>query len=355
MTSRPHVTVMAVTGLPEISAGDDLAALVADLTSAPLLDGDIVVVTSKVVSKAAGLSSVADRTDLLPAHTDRVVARRGATAIVRTKQGLTLAAAGLDASNTPVGTVLALPADPDAEAAALRSDLHRLTGANVAVVISDTAGRPWRLGQTDIAVGVAGLTPLADLSGTSDPYGNVLAVTAPAVADAVAAAADLVQGKLARVPVAVVRGLAAMVLARGDHGPGAASLVRPEETDLFGWGAADAVRAAVRRDDPDRHRGFPRSDDPLADLIEDALAAADTDEVRLVPALDAGGNEAAWDVVPVGAANDEALWQAGALVERLHALATATRRGLRVERGGPGTRLARVTVHDLPARDQPTT
>jgi coenzyme F420-0:L-glutamate ligase/coenzyme F420-1:gamma-L-glutamate ligase len=165
--------------------------------------------------------------------------------VVRTRHGLVLAGAGIDASNTPPGTVLALPRDPDASARAIRERLATAPGRNVAVVVSDTAGRAWRNGQTDLAIGAAGLVVLDDHAGRTDPYGNRLAVTAPAVADEVAAAADLVKGKLTRCPAAVVRGLAPLVLAPGEPGPGAAALVRPEADDMFGYGARDAVLRAA--------------------------------------------------------------------------------------------------------------
>ena len=346
MSAGPRLSVEGVAGLPEVVSGDDLAALIVRHADPSLRDGDVVVVTSKVVSKSLGLHSRADRQALIPEHTDRVVARRGAMAIVRTKQGLTMAAAGLDASNTPIGTVLALPDDPDSEAARLRRDLVGLARCNVAVVLSDTAGRPWRLGQTDIAIGVAGLVPLVDLSGLTDVHGNVLSVTAPALADAVAAAADLVQGKLAQVPVAVVRGLSRWVLAGDDDGPGAVALLRPEVEDLFGWGAVDAVRAAVRRDHPHRHRGFPLPDTPVEDLVADALARSDTAVIEVVPGQPE--HTATWHVVAKSGAREEAVWEAAAFVERLHGMAVATRRAVRVERLPGGPMLARVHVVDVP-------
>jgi len=348
VTSQPQLWIRGVNGLPEIRPGDDLAALVAAHAEPPLLAGDVVVVTSKVVSKAAGLATVGDRRSLLAAHTDRVVARRGGTSIARTKQGLTLAAAGLDASNTPPGSVLPLPPDPDGEAVALRRRLQQLTGMILAVVITDTAGRPWRLGQTDIAVGAAGLPPLIDLAGQRDRYGNTLLVTAPAVVDAVAAAADLVQGKLADVPVAVLTGLSQLVLPPDEQGPGARALLRPEQDDLFGWGAADAVRIAVRRDDPDRHRGFPRPEIPVEDLVADALAVADPTTVGLVPA------GSGWELVAMREVDETVLWEAGALVERLRVLAVSTRRQLVVERSRGPTTLARIVVEDLPGGTEPS-
>jgi coenzyme F420-0:L-glutamate ligase/coenzyme F420-1:gamma-L-glutamate ligase len=244
-----RLEVVGVEGIPEVVAGDDLAALTVRHVPG-LADGDVVVVTSKVVSKAEGRTVHADREAVIAQETTRVVARRGPTTIARTRTGLTLAAAGVDASNTEPGTVVPLPVDPDGSARGLRSRLRALTGRNVAVVVSDTAGRPWREGQTDIAVGCAGLAPLDDHAGRRDAQGNELAVTAPAVADEVAGAADLVMGKLSGLPVALVRGLAHRVLPAGEHGPGAAALVRPESRDMFVLGAREAVLAAVCRDDP---------------------------------------------------------------------------------------------------------
>jgi coenzyme F420-0:L-glutamate ligase/coenzyme F420-1:gamma-L-glutamate ligase len=247
------LTVLPVDGVGEVTSGDDLVALVR--AAVPLEDGDVLVVTSKVVSKAEGRVVTGAREDLLAGETDRVVARRGPTSIVRTRTGLVMAAAGIDASNTPAGTAVLLPVDPDASARALRDGLLAAAGRNVAVVVTDTAGRAWRTGQTDIAVGVAGLAPLDDHAGRVDPYGNPLAVTAPAVADEVAAAADLVKGKLGRRPFAVARGLAERVLPAGEHGPGAGVLVRPEEQDMFGLGAREAVLLALAGD-PSSLRGF---------------------------------------------------------------------------------------------------
>ena len=281
--TRDAVLVLPVDGIGEVARGDDLAGLlVATLGRDGLLDGDVVVVTSKVVSKAEGRGSDLPKDDLVTAETDRVLAVRGATRIVRTRHGLVLAGAGVDASNTAAGTSLALPRDPDASAVRIREALHGATGRNVAVVVSDTAGRAWREGQTDIAIGAAGLEVLDDHAGRDDGYGNVLEVTAPAVADEVAAAADLVKGKLGRRPAAVVRGLAPRVLPVGEHGPGARALVRAESHDMFGLGAREAVLAAVR-DDATAARGFgaPATADVLARQLgalaeTDVLVAADT-------------------------------------------------------------------------------
>jgi coenzyme F420-0:L-glutamate ligase/coenzyme F420-1:gamma-L-glutamate ligase len=195
-----------------------------------------------------------------------VVASRGGTRIIRTHHGLTLAAAGIDGSNVEPGTWLPLPPDPDASARSIRDDLRRLSGKRVAVVISDTAGRAWRHGQTDIAIGCAGLVPLDPFAGRQDTHGNPLVVTAPAVADEVAAAAELASGKLGRRPVVIVRGLPAQLLTDED-GPGAASLVRPEEEDMFGLGSREAVVAALSGDST-APRGFPESDASAHDLLE---------------------------------------------------------------------------------------
>jgi coenzyme F420-0:L-glutamate ligase/coenzyme F420-1:gamma-L-glutamate ligase len=236
--------VWAPDGVPEVAAGDDLAALLVTAVAAEdfaLADGDVVVVTSKVVSKAEGRAVRVDREEAITSETVRLVARRGSTRIVETRHGLVLAAAGVDATGTEPGTVLLLPVDPDASARALRSRLLELAGVDVAVVVTDTMGRAWRTGQTDQAIGLAGLTPLDDLRGRDDGHGNVLEVTVAAVADEVASAADLVKGKLGRRPFAVVRGLAARTTR--EDGPGAAALVRPAEEDMFRLGTRDVVAA----------------------------------------------------------------------------------------------------------------
>ena len=249
------VLLLPVRGLPEVAAGDDLAGLLATALEPldGLRDGDVLVVSSKVVSKALGLREdvpAEGRQQLVLRHSRRVVAERatasGTTRIVEAVAGPVMAAAGLDASNTgPDGGVLVLPEDPDAAARDLLEGLRRRgavpTGARVAVVLSDTAGRPWRHGQVDLALGSHGLRVLDDLRGGTDADGRALAVTARAVADEVASAADLVKGKTGGVAAALVRGL-------GEHlgeGPGARSLVRTGPGDWFGLGRAEAVRAAL--------------------------------------------------------------------------------------------------------------
>lgn len=248
----PALQVVAPDGVGEIRPGTDLARVIALVGatvdwpdgSRGLVGGDVVVVTSKVVAKAEGrIVPAAERRRAEEAETVAVVAALpGGGRIVRTRNGLVLAGAGIDESNTPPGTVVLLPEDPDASAAALKSGLEAALGAGpYGVVVSDTLGRPWRLGQTDTAIGVAGLLPLLDLAGTPDAAGRPLAVTAPALADEVAAAADLVQGKTAGRPLAFVRGLGHWV--SGDVGGGAAALVRDPGEDLFPQGAAEAFRA----------------------------------------------------------------------------------------------------------------
>lgn len=241
MTHR--LEVHAPDGVGEVVEGDDLAALLLAVTE--LRDGDVVTVTSKVVSKAEGRKVAGTREDALPGETVRVVARRGPTTIVRNHLGLTMAAAGIDASNVEQGQVLLLPVDPDASARALRAAVRERIGANVGVLVTDTAGRAWREGQTDIAIGAAGLRVLEDFSGVLDGHGNPLMVTAPAVADQLAGAAELASGKLGGRPFAVLRGRADLVLPVDEDGPGAAALVRADGGDLFGFGAREAVVAAL--------------------------------------------------------------------------------------------------------------
>lgn len=275
--------VLPVHGLPRVVAGDDLAALVADAAAAPdgpgLADSDVLVVSSKVVSKSEGrLVRGASRDEAVDAETARVVSAwtgsGGRTVIAATQHGFVLAAAGVDASNTEPGTLVLLPLDPDGSARRLRAALAERTGSNVAVVVSDTMGRPWRRGQTDLAVGAAGLVVLDDRRGSRDAFGTLLDVTVGAVADAVASAAALVAGKSALVAAVVVRGLGHLVLASGDDGDGAQALVRPPEEDRFRLGSPEAMRAGllVRR----TVRSFddrPVPDDALVRAAEAAVTA----------------------------------------------------------------------------------
>ena len=279
-----RLSVLAPDGVAEVTEGTDLAALLLgalDALGEPLADGDVVVVTSKVVSKAEGRTRPGDReaalAEELSAPGARVVARRGPTTIARTRHGLTMAAAGIDASNVALGTVVLLPLDPDASARALRRRLHDLTGLRLGVVVTDTAGRAWREGQTDIAVGAAGLRVAEDFAGRVDAHGNELAVTAPAVADEIAGAVELAQGKLGGRPFGVVRGRADLVLDLGDDGPGAAALVRPEGGDLFGYGAREAVVRALLGDPGDRAPfGAPAPADELVEAVRRVTARTST-------------------------------------------------------------------------------
>jgi coenzyme F420-0:L-glutamate ligase/coenzyme F420-1:gamma-L-glutamate ligase len=186
-----------------------------------------------------------------------------------------MAAAGVDASNVERGLVLLLPDDPDASARRLRGAIAARAGVNVGVLVTDTAGRAWREGQTDLAVGAAGLTVLDDHAGRVDPYGNVLAVTAPAVADELAGAAELASGKLGRRPFAVIRGRADLVLPPDDDGPGAAALLRPQGADLFGLGAREAVLTALRGGPGDRRLyGAPVAAEDLAAVVRSLTGLA---------------------------------------------------------------------------------
>lgn len=239
----PAYRVWGVTGIPEIAAGDDLAQLIA-AAEPGLADGDVLLVTSKIVSKAEGrILAADDREAAIDAETVRVVARRGRLRIVENRQGLVMAAAGVDASNTAPGTVLLLPQDPDASARRLRAGLRAALGVRVAVVLTDTFGRPWRNGLTDVAIGAAGLRVLDDLRGGTDSHGNELNVTVVAAADELAAAGELVKGKADGVPVAVLRGLPHLVTA--EDGPGARALARGAADDLFRLGTSEALRQAV--------------------------------------------------------------------------------------------------------------
>jgi len=272
------ITVWAPVGVGEVDEGADLVALLlAALAEAGrhLQDGDVVAVTSKVVSKAEGRARASTREAELPGQTLRVVARRGPTTIVRNLLGLTMAAAGIDASNVAAGTVLLLPEDPDASARRIRTGLRERAGVNVGVVVTDTAGRAWRDGQTDLAIGAAGLTVLQSFAGQTDAHGNPLVVTAPAVADEIASAAELSQGKLGSRPFAVLSGRADLVLPPGEDGPGARTLVRPEGADLFGYGAREAVVRALAGRPGDRAPfGAPASAEELAEAISTVTGAA---------------------------------------------------------------------------------
>ena len=238
------LTIAPVQGLPELHEGDDLARLIAD--SAELQDRDVIVVAQKAISKVEGrvvrlddvepsprareLAGEADprRTEVILGEAKRVVRSRGSLLITETRHGFICASSGVDASNAPEpGTLVLLPVDPDDSAARLRAGLRDLTGRDVGIVISDSFGRPWRQGTTDVAVGAAGIEVLRDLRGKRDPNGYELRSTVIALADEIAGAAELVIGKLDRVAAAIVRGLDA----RGDGR--ARDLVMPSERNLF--------------------------------------------------------------------------------------------------------------------------
>jgi len=250
-----HIEILPVLGIGELRRGDDLADAIA-AHAPPLQDGDVLIVTSKVVSKTEGRMIVLDtadpdareaaRQEAIEAETVRIVAERDTLRIVETRHGLVLAAAGVDASNVSRNELALLPIDPDASAQLLRERIRERLGVEVGVVISDSMGRPWRAGITDAAIGVAGLTALTDPRGHTDAYGNVLAVTQVAVADELAAAGDLVKGKLRGVPVAIVRGLAYDGKLT-DDGLGSRALIRGSEEDLFRLGTSEAM--AVGRED----------------------------------------------------------------------------------------------------------
>ena len=243
------VTVLPVEGLPEIGPGDELGPMIAAATE--LADGDVVVVAQKIVSKAEGrqrslagvepspqaaeLGAALDKdprlVELILGESDRIV-RSERVLIVETRSGLVCANAGIDSSNVGgVDEVLLLPDDPDASARVLRAELTAASGRRVGVVVSDSFGRPWRVGQTEVAIGCAGIAPVDDWRGRADRDGRELAATEIAIADQLAAAADLVRDKAAGIPVVLIRGRGDLVTA--EDGPGAIALQRAREEDLF--------------------------------------------------------------------------------------------------------------------------
>ena len=264
-----RIEIIPVEGLPEIEAGADLAALIADRSS--VRNGDVVVVTSKAVSKAEGRLVEVDpgdreraRIEWTDRETRRVVARRGDLVIAETAHGFVCAAAGVDGSNVPPDRLALLPMDPDGSAGRLRVGL-KARGADAGVVVSDTFGRPWRAGQTNIAVGVAGLRPVRDHRGEKDAFGMLLEATVIAIADEVAGAAELVMGKNEGIPAAIVRGLPSEWFGSGT----ARELIRSAEEDLFRTGTIDLIDA--RRS----IRSFAARE-VSRDAVERAVAAAAT-------------------------------------------------------------------------------
>ncbi|MEV4725776.1 coenzyme F420-0:L-glutamate ligase [Micromonospora humida] len=319
-----RLEILPVPGIGDVTEGDDLAVLIG--TAAPWLrDGDVLVVTSKIVSKAEGRlvdvpadgpERLAARDEVLAAETARVVATRGPTRIVQTHHGFVMASAGIDASNVDKTRLVLLPVDPDASARALRAALRDRYRIDVAVIISDTMGRPWRNGLTDVALGVAGMAAIRDHRGEVDPYGNELQLTQMAVVDELAGAGELIKGKCDQVPVAVVRGYLpapspstdgtapAATRPAGD-GVGAAALVRESDLDLFSLGTAEATAAGLRAaatlaDGPGATPADPAAVDRAIAAVATVVAPGTTfthvtdDEVR-------AGLAAAVDGWPVGA------------------------------------------------------
>ena len=228
------IRIVAIDGLPEIRPGDDLAGLLVE--SADFEHHDVVVVTQKVVSKAEGRLASVDPSDplshkkLVEDESVRILRRRGELIISETAHGFVCANAGIDLSNVERGEAALLPVDSDRSARRIRDVVRARTGAEVGVIISDTFGRPWRRGVTDVAIGSAGIGPILDLRGTSDAYGRELQVTEVAVVDELAAAAELVMGKATGIPAAIVRGVDASWFRSGSV---AEEIVRSPSEDLF--------------------------------------------------------------------------------------------------------------------------
>ena len=246
-----EIRIVPLSGIPEVGAGGDVARMIVEAagTDPGIRVGDVVVVTQKVVSKSEGrvvrLDSVSPSTEaerlaeatekdarlveLILQESTAIVRQRGPILITETRHGFVCANAGIDASNVgPEGTVCLLPEDPDRSAQGIRAAIRQATGAEVAVIISDTFGRAWREGHTNVAVGLSGMAPFADYVGQVDPFGYELRVSTLCVADELAGAAELVMNKLDSVPVAIVRGYAY------PSGEGTArGIVRPKENDLF--------------------------------------------------------------------------------------------------------------------------
>jgi coenzyme F420-0:L-glutamate ligase/coenzyme F420-1:gamma-L-glutamate ligase len=238
-----RLEVIAVHGVPEITRGADLAGIIAEavaLGGETLRDHDVLVVTQKVVSKAEGAMAEVDPDDplshkpLVERESVRILRRRGELIISETRHGFVCANAGIDLSNVERGQAALLPVDPDRSARRIRDGLRGRVGVDVAVIVSDTFGRPWRRGVTDVAIGSAGIRPVLDLRGTEDAYGRELQVTEVAIVDEIAAAADLVMGKATGVPVAVVRGIDPAAFEPDPGRAGVVSdLVRSPAEDLF--------------------------------------------------------------------------------------------------------------------------
>ena len=240
MSTGPALEIIGLEGIPEVVPGDDLVAIVTPpLLEAGARDDDVVVITSKIVSKAEGrLVPGHDRLAAVEAETERVVARRGDLVIAETRHGFVCANAGVDASNLDTGTLALLPLDPDATARSIRHGLRETLGVRLGVVITDTFGRAWRTGVVNVAIGCAGVPATVDLRGRPDDRGRALEATVVALSDEIAAASGLVMGKDARVPVALVRGVHRL---DGIDGP-ATDLIRPADEDLFRTSTHEAIR-----------------------------------------------------------------------------------------------------------------
>jgi coenzyme F420-0:L-glutamate ligase/coenzyme F420-1:gamma-L-glutamate ligase len=294
-----RLEILPVTGIGDVRPGDDLAAVIAG--AAPwLVDGDVLVVTSKIVSKAEGRlvpvpvdgpAREAARAALLVQETARTVARRGPIQIVQTRHGFVMANAGIDASNVDSAYLVLLPVDPDASARALRAALRTRAGLDVAIVVSDTMGRPWRIGLTDVALGAAGIEAIRDYRGERDAYGNELFVTEVATVDELCAAAELVKNKYDQVPVAVVRGLGVTGM---PDGPGASVLLRDAAHDLFALGTDEA------RADGQRALAVPSTVDIVAVPLDGAALSRALDLVAspFLRFLDAGTRDKLRDEFP---------------------------------------------------------
>ncbi len=232
------LTIWAVEGIGEVRPGSEIAELLIDAAraqSTPLVTGDCLVVTQKIVSKAEGRlvaldpDDIAARHELVESESVRVVRRRGDLIISETRHGFVCANAGIDLSNVEAGQAALLPIDPDRSAKHIRDAVRARAGVDIAVIVSDTFGRAWRRGLTDVAIGVSGIAAVVDLRETPDALGRILHVTEVAIADEIAAAAELVMGKAAGVPVAIVRGLDAAWFGEGSY----RDLIRPPHEDLF--------------------------------------------------------------------------------------------------------------------------